>query len=1308
MLTLGRGRAISARVALCSCFAVALVAFGPAIAPASALQFGSEGTGAGEFIEAHGDAVEQESGDLYLVDRNNSRVEKFTGTGQFLFAWGWGVADGSTEALQTCTATCLPALEGGGAGEFELPTGVAVDNDALSASHEDVYVGDPRNHRVQKFGPNGEFLLMFGREVNATADEEGGATEAQKNVCTAGSGDTCKAGVEGEGEGELLSGGAAIAVDAEGTVYVGDTNRVEKFSGDGAFLEQIAISEAGEISALAVNSSNDIYIKGSGLSGVREFDSGGTEVGGPLDETGEPSTIAIGGGDNVFIDDGSDESGHHLLEYDALGNQLASFDAGTPGGSRGIAFGQAAEGIYVLNTAAVRLAEIPPPGPLVVAGSQSATEIGPTGATLNATVNPEGDATEYHFEYGTSASYGSSTTVTPLTGGTFEDQAATAAISGLSPRTTYHFRVVATNGASETTLGPDQTFETLPPAVIVGESVSQITAKTARLEAEINPLGTATSYRFEYGTTTAYGTTLPEPDGSVGEGTSPVALSVPLTELTPGTVYHFRVVATNGLGETDGTDRSFTTQSDEAVALLDGRAWELVSPPNKHGVSLEAITEEGGVIEAAEDGSAFTYIAKAPIDTEPSGTRSIANTQLLANRTGSGWGSRDITTPHESVVGLQFGEPSEYDLFSGDLSQSLVEAAGATPLAPTAEEPNPERTPYRREADGTFTPLVTAKNVVPGTHFGGSQSDEFLRGARFVGATPDLTHIIVKSPEALTPGFESNEFNSLFEWEGGALSLVSILPDGTPVAEDEREASLGFGNLLVRNAVSNDGSRVVFEAATLNNDRHLYLRDTTLKQTVQLDVPFSGQPKGASHPHYQLASSDGSRIFFTDEARLTPNSRAKEGQADLYLCEVKVEAGQLKCTLRDVTVPLGAGEAADVRGVAIGAGDDASRVYFVANGVLSGGATRGNCIVNGSAELPPAENSCTLYMYDVNNGETVHIAQLANRDRPDWEAPAGADLGGVTARVSPNGRYLAFMSQRPITGYDNRDVQSGERDEEVFLFDADANVLRCVSCLPSKARPSGIFDSGAFPGLLVDRPNLWGQQSIAGSIPGWTRVTVKQAFYQSRYLSDEGRLFFNSADGLVPQDSNKKEDVYEYEPNGLGGCDEATGCIGLLSGGKSSEESAFLDASVSGDNSFFLTATKLVPEDVDSAFDVYDARVCSSGSPCLTPSPLPAPPCSSADSCRAAPTGQAGLPSAPASLSAGASGNLAPIPVVKPKPPTRAQLLQKALAACKKKKVAKKRAACRAQAKKRYGPKQKAKAKARKGKSKSSTKRRSK
>ena len=204
------------------------------------------------------------------------------------------------------------------------------------------------------------------------------------------------------------------------------------------------------------------------------------------------------------------------------------------------------------------------------------------------------------------------------------------------------------------------------------------------------------------------------------------------------------------------------------------------------------------------------------------------------------------------------------------------------------------------------------------------------------------------------------------------------------------------------------------------------------------------------------------------------------------------------------------------------------------------------------------------------------------------------------------------MSAASPTGYDNVDQNSSKHDEEVYLYDSQTASLTCVSCNPTGARPVGVLDtveSGEGLGLLIDRRKVWVEEGrehwLAGNIPGWTAQSLTSAVFQSRYLSDSGRVFFNSTDDLVPAATNHKADVYEYEPTGVASCDSPSGgCVALISGGSSPEESAFLEATASGNDVFFLTAAQLLPQDTDTAFDIYDARVCGGESPCLTPPPL--------------------------------------------------------------------------------------------------------
>ncbi len=145
-------------------------------------------------------------------------------------------------------------------------------------------------------------------------------------------------------------------------------------------------------------------------------------------------------------------------------------------------------------------------------------------------------------------------------------------------------------------------------------------------------------------------------------------------------------------------------------------------------------------------------------------------------------------------------------------------------------------------------------------------------------------------------------------------------------------------------------------------------------------------------------------------------------------------------------------------------------------------------------------------------------------------------------------------------------------------------------------------------------------------------------------------MFFDAVDPLVPQATNGKEDVYEYEPVGVGGASgctvalptyvpSAAGCVSLVSSGTSSEESVFLDASKGGSNVFFLSAAQLVPQDVGTSLSVFDAHACSAESPCVS-APVSPPPCSSGDACKAAPSPQPAIFGAPASATFSGAGNL--------------------------------------------------------------------
>ena len=880
-------------------------------------------------------------------------------------------------------------------------------------------------------------------------------------------------------------------------------------------------------------------------------------------------------------------------------------------------------------------------------------------------------------------------------------------------------------------MGEEATFTTLGPVAIDSESASSVAATSATLQAQINPLGSETTYYFEYSTVATEGctpatcTSVPAPPGvSLGAGEEPVPVSVHVQGLEPGVTYHYRVVAVNELTGPEGRageDRTFTTQGAGSEILLpDGRSYEMVTPPNKHGAGIFPIgREDGSDIQAAADGGGITYAATAPFAANPRGSRSIETTQALSTRTAAGsWETADISTPHNEGASQVNVDPStEYFLFSSDLSLGIVEPKGDTPLPPLP--PGAEKTVYaRHNGQCASTPtgaipatcyqaLVSAANVPEGTEFGGTEETE--GGVEFVSASPDLGHVVLEARPTVTgvrqtpaPSLTETALpqGGLYEFSAGRpasepLQLVDILPPHAGKPEEPASfAALGaYLGHDVRHAISDDGSRIFWTQGGSNRTGGaLYMRDMTRGETVQVDAAENGVTEpGERVSVYQTANGEGSRVFFTSRERLTADSKSPlkgqdgYGSEDLYVFELTSGEGEpLAGKLSDLTVPVNASEDARVQGV-IGASEDGTYVYFVAGGVLGDGAMGG------------ADN---LYVEHYDAGAKAweaprFIAALAGGDLPSFSDTEG-NLQKMTSRVSPNGRYLAFMSESSLTGYDNRDANSGELDEEVFEYhapeelEAEAGSLVCASCDPTGARPVGLFEhdvtatGGPLPtGPLVDDNEIWSGRWLAGNIPQWTPLAAWRSLYQSRYLSDSGRLFFDSSDGLVPADVNGKEDVYEYEPQGVpagspyacspqstdgsdvfeaarryqtagGEAESGAGCVALISAGTSSEESAFLDASESGGDVFFTTSSKLSPADYDTSYDIYDAHECTSESPCAPAAAVPVPPCETEASCKAAPSPQPEIYGAPSSATFSGAGNLAAPPpaVVKPKTKT--------------------------------------------------------
>jgi phosphodiesterase/alkaline phosphatase D-like protein len=214
--------------------------------------------------------------------------------------------------------------------------------------------------------------------------------------------------------------------------------------------------------------------------------------------------------------------------------------------------------ILVLATPGAGLA-LSSAAPTAVTGS--ATDVRPSSAVLNGTVNPNGRMTTYFFEYGTSASYGNKTATTSA-GNASTTIAVSTSVGSLQAGRTYHFRIVATSDQG-TTRGADKTFETLPAPDVTTGDATNVGPTTATLTGRVNPRGRATSYVFDYGTTTSYGSRTAAT--SAGSGGSTVNASANVTGLAPGTRYHYRLVAFSDVATINGADRTFTTSSRPVV-----------------------------------------------------------------------------------------------------------------------------------------------------------------------------------------------------------------------------------------------------------------------------------------------------------------------------------------------------------------------------------------------------------------------------------------------------------------------------------------------------------------------------------------------------------------------------------------------------------------------------------------------------------------------------------------------------------------------------------------------------------------------
>lgn len=420
----------------------------------------------------------------------------------------------------------------------------------------------------------------------------------------------------------------------------------------------------------------------------------------------------------------------------------------------------------------------------------------------------------------------------------------------------------------------------LPPQVTKSR-VSEVTSTTAVLEAEVNPGGVKTGFHFEYGTEDCSKTScvlIPVPDGEAGSGSSPVTVKAELSELTPGTIYHFIVVAKNFGGEAaKSPDRLFATLGTPFDGLPDGRAYEQASPVNKDGGD---IVGELGLAKAASTGGGISFGSTFGI---PGGKGAQALPTYLATRGPgeSGWSTQGLLPPPA------FGEralvlgwlPDFSEVFTGAVKlgspRSVALLDGPTNGgAPTQVTPyTPKAGYFYAGADaGGSSVFFESPNVLP--HKEGTALEGASNVYAYDKSSGELSLASVMNDGASPP---KGAFAGPYNWLAG-ISGVTLGQGGSArnyylhdthaisSSGDVFFTEAGSGQLYLRqNATA--GQSVMNESGKCEDA-------TTKACTLHISESKRSEPDpaGPQPAAFQAASTDGSKVFFTSPEKLTDDA----------------------------------------------------------------------------------------------------------------------------------------------------------------------------------------------------------------------------------------------------------------------------------------------------------------------------------------------------------------------------------------------------------------------------------------------------
>jgi hypothetical protein len=762
--------------------------------------------------------------------------------------------------------------------------------------------------------------------------------------------------------------------------------------------------------------------------------------------------------------------------------------------------------------------------------------------------------------------------------------------------------------------------------------------------------------------------------------------------------------------------------------LPDCRAYEMVSPLDKQ--THPARPAGGYGLLVGPDGGGVGYISEGEFAEPQNSDVSVffPYNVYLSQRGSAEW----LTSSSFAPAGLvPFPDLSG---LAGDFSPNLSSqvTCGSTPTG-TGESVTANTTQGFACARCIKPPTATAvSNRCPTSSWvsapakGGAyptlKGSSLVQSETYLGASEDLSRVFFQphSPLLPTDTLVSANSDGIYEIAGlgttaPRMRLVNVDNNGRQLVNLAEEVS---GPQLVgpylgdwRNdfevhgssyqAIARDGRTVFFTATPsaeqgqqpAGEQRTIYARlhcvtpSSTCKEdnegyeppdkshelleTIPVSNPVPSQCTTCSPTAlpttFQGASADGTKVFFTTNQQLL-NSDTDE-TTDLYEYDV-TERRLIQISAGITNGGHIAGAGADVAGV-VRTSHDGSHVYFVALGKLT---TDKNTFGEEAQE-----GKFNLYGYDTVTGQIKFIT-----------INGGGDVGGITISTdqnrhaqtnAPDGRYLVFST---VPSGKLREATSQNEALAAYRYDFNSGELTWVS--------------GGAPGFTRS-PSGEGKSAFIASLPRGIVGAAADIENWSRALSENGEdIIFTTSEKLQANDVNKAPDVYEWRCASPCEHPAAEGIVHLISDGQSAkgadtgletEDSPVSGMSSSGSDIFFLSQAQLVGQDTDTLPDVYDARVNGGfKAPEVTGC--------SGSSCQPEPSTHESFSSALSSLGH-ASGNLAPptggvVGFQTSKPSlTRAQLLARALKACKSERKRKARITCESRAKKKYASKAKAK-----------------